>query len=273
MQPELAAPACGGNKASPLADFFRVVSVVLEAEIRKLLHDPAEMLSRITQPVVWLIIFAPVFSQLRQIPTGGIRYADFIAPGILSQGVLFLSVVYGINLLYDRDTGLLQKYLVSPASRGALVLGKSLASGIRNLPQTVIIYIVLGIIGGQVRWTPAAMLTVAGLVVTGSALFCSISLVLACLVKNRERFMAINQAMTVPLFFASNALYPVAMMPEWLREFTRVNPLSYLVDGLRASMLRPAHSVYGLGWDLGVQLGGLAVMVLVATRLYPRVEY
>lgn len=273
MQPELAAPPRGGNKTGSSADFFRVVFAILEGELRKLLHDPLEMLSRVTQPVVWLLVFAPVFSSLRQMPTGGIRYQDFIAPGILAQGVLFISVVYGINLLWDRDIGLLQRYLVSPASRRALVLGKTLASGLRNLPQAVVIYALAAATSMKVRWHPFAILAVLSLVVLGSALFCALSLVAACIVKNRDRFMAINQMLTVPLFFASNALYPVAMMPNWLRRFSSLNPLSYLVDGLRSAMLSQARSVYGLKMDFAVQIGGLAALVTLAAWLYPRVEY
>jgi ABC-2 type transport system permease protein len=273
MQPELAVPASGESKTDSLADFSRVVFAILEGEIRKLLHDPLEMFSRVVQPAVWLLIFAPVFSSLRQIPTGGIRYQDFIAPGILAQGVLLLSVVYGINLLWERDMGLLQKYLVSPASRHALVLGKALAAGVRNAPQVVVIYVLAAIISAKVRWNPLAILAVLSLVILGSALFCTLSLVVACLVKNRERFMSVNQVLTVPLFFASNALYPIALMPNWLRRFTYLNPLSYLVDGLRSAMLSQARSVFGIGVDFAVQICGLTALVLVAARLYPRVEY
>jgi len=273
MQPELAVPACGGNKTDSFADFFRVVFAIIEGEIRKLLHDPLEMLARVVQPAVWLLVFAPVFSSLRQIPTGGIRYQDFIAPGILAQGVLLLSVVYGINVLFERDMGLLQKYLASPASRGALVLGKALSAGVRNAPQVLVIYALAAIISAKVRWNPLAILAVLLLVILGSALFCSLSLVVACLVKNRERLMSINQALTVPLFFASSALYPVALMPTWLRRLTYLNPLSYLVDGLRSAMLSQARSAYGLKVDFAVQVCGLAVLVLLAARLYPRVEY
>ena len=85
------------------------------------------------------------------------------------------------------------------------------------------------------------------LIVLASALFSTFSLIIACIVKTRERFMGIGQFLTMPIFFASNAIYPLAMMPAWLRAISRVNPLSYEVDGLRSLMLAHGQSQFGLG--------------------------
>ena len=76
---------------------------------------------------------------------------------------------------------------------------------------------------------------------TSGAMRATFSLVVACVVKTRERFMGIGQVLTMPLFFASNAIYPLELMPGWLRVIARVNPLTYLVDGLRATMLSHGH--------------------------------
>jgi ABC-2 type transport system permease protein len=108
-------------------------------------------------------------------------------------------------------------------------------------------------------------------VVVGAAVFSTFSLVVACVVKTRERFMGIGQVLTMPLFFASNAIYPLDMMPEWLRVVARVNPLTYLVDALRSLMVAGGHSVFGYGVDLGVEMGVLVALTLVAARLYPGV--
>jgi ABC-2 type transport system permease protein len=108
-------------------------------------------------------------------------------------------------------------------------------------------------------------------VVLGAALFATFSLIVACLVKTRERFMGIGQLLTMPLFFASNAIYPIALMPEWLRVVSRVNPLSYEVDALRALMLQNGASAFGLPTDFAVLLGTTIVLVVVGAYLYPRV--
>ena len=92
-------------------------------------RDPTELLTRAVQPMLWLLVFGQVFARRRAIPTGTLRYLDFLAPGVLAQSVLFTAIFYGIAVIWERDLGIVHKLLVSPAPRGALVLGKALAGG------------------------------------------------------------------------------------------------------------------------------------------------
>lgn len=167
-----------------------------------------------------------------------------------------------------RDLGIVHKFLVSPTPRAALVLGKALSAGVRALSQAIIVYMLALLVGVNVSWSPLSLVGVLAVVVLGAALFATFSLIIACLVKTRERFMGIGQVLTMPMFFASNAIYPLSMMPEWLRLISHANPLTYEVDALRALMLR--ESSFGLGLDLTVLLVTTAVMVMIAARLYPR---
>ena len=103
--------------------------MIAELEVRKLRHDPTELVTRAVQPALWLLIFGEVFSRIRAIPTGDVRYIDFMAPGILAQSVLFISIFYGISIIWERDLGIVHKFLASPTPRTALVLGKALSAG------------------------------------------------------------------------------------------------------------------------------------------------
>src|ERR1700720_113354 len=125
----------------PGANYLRQTLAVAEADLRKLIHDPLELLMRMVQPVLWLLIFGQVFNRTHAIPTGGISYLDFLAPGILAQSVLFGAIFYGISLIWERDLGIVQKFLVSPAPRSALVLGRALSSTVRGLCQIIFIYL------------------------------------------------------------------------------------------------------------------------------------
>jgi ABC-2 type transport system permease protein len=108
---------------------------------------------------------------------------------------------------------------------------------------------------------------VAGLVLLGSSFFCSLSITIAGLVLSREQLMGIGQLIMMPLFFASNALYPVAVMPAWLRTLNRVNPLSYEIDALRGVLLgTPANLVL----DVGVLVAASTLAIGVASALLPR---
>ncbi len=251
--------------------FVETTLVIVELEVRKLRHDYTDLITRAVQPALWLLLFGEVFSQLRAIPTGGVRYLDFMTPGILAQSVLFVAIFYGIAVIWERDMGILQKFLASPAPRAALVLGKALSAGVRALVQMVIVYALALALGVQLNGNPLALLGVLAAVLLGAALFATFSLIIACLVKTRERFMVIGQVLTMPLFFASNAIYPIAIMPTWLQVISHLNPLSYEVDALRALMLASGTSSFGLGWDFSVLIIATVIMVLIGARLYPRV--
>jgi ABC-2 type transport system permease protein len=106
-------------------------------------------------------------------------------------------------------------------------------------------------------------------IILAAAFFSTLSLVVACLVKTRERFMGMGQLLTMPLFFASNAIYPIAIMPAWLQLVSHLNPLTYAVDALRASMLAGGTSQFGLGYDFGVLLAATVALVILGGRLYP----
>ena len=252
-----------------VGSFISQTLAVAEMEARKLARDPAELVSRAVQPVLWLIVFGQVFTRTHAIPTGAMSYLEFMAPGVLAQGVLFTAIFYGIAVIWERDLGIVHKLLASPAPRASLVLGKALAAGARGLPQAVIIFMLAALLGLRLEVTLRSLLGVVGLVVLGSATFATFSLVVACVVKTRERFMGIGQLLTMPLFFASNAIYPLDLMPSWLRAVARANPLTYLVDGLRATMIQGGASRFGLGTDVAVTLLLLGVLVALAARLYP----
>lgn len=212
-----------------------------------------------------------VFTRVQAIPTGNLPYIDFTAPGILAQSVLFISIFYGIAIIWERDLGIVHKFLASPTPRAALVLGKALSAGVRSLVQGLIIYVLAVLLGVKMRWDVLALVGVFAAVVLGAAFFSTLSLIIACLVKTRERFMGIGQLLTMPLFFASNAIYPISIMPGWLQVISYVNPLTYEVDGLRALMPAGGVSAYGLALDFGVLLTATTVLVIGGGRLYPNV--
>ena len=165
--------------------------------------------------------------------------------------------------------GGVHKLLVSPAPRSALVFGKAVSAGFRGVIQAVVIYLTVLALHVNVRWNPFSMAGVVLAVMLGSAIFSTFSLIIACLVKSRERFMGIGQLMTMPLFFASNAIYPLALMPHWLSVVALVNPLTYLVDALRGMMVAHAQTLHGPLLNLGFLCIVFVRLLAVATRLYP----
>lgn len=248
--------------------FIRKTWVIAEFEIRKILHDPTEVLTRAVQPALWLLVFGQVMTRTRMIP--GENYLDFMSPGILAQSVLFVSIFYGIAIIWERDLGLTQKFLVTPTPRTALVLGKAISAGIRCIPLMIIIYVLAALLSVNVVWNPFNIIGVIFLVLLGAILFSTFSLVIACIVKTRERFMGIGQLMTMPLFFASNAIYPIDIMPDWLKIISHFNPLTYMIDGMRSLMIGMPLG-FSLFTDYVVLAISSVVMVLIGGSLYKRV--
>lgn len=243
--------------------------MLAEMETRKLLHDPTELISRAVQPLLWLGIFGEALSKVRAIPTPGLTYLQFIVPGILTQSVVFIAIFYGLYVIMDRDTGILQKLLVTPTPRLALVWGKMISAGIRGLSQAIIVFLFAIILGIKLHMTIGSFAGVIVIVMLGAGFFTGLSMIIAAIVKTRERFMGIGQVITLPLFFASNAIYPISIMPNWLQVVANVNPLSYMVDGLRALML--SGSTARVGFDIVVLAVITFLMSLLSAWLYPKV--
>jgi len=257
----------------PLIGFIKKTFVITEFELRKLRHDYTELITRALQPALWLVIFGKVFSNSGVMHTGNTPYLDFIAPGILAQSVLFVAIFYGINVIWERDLGIVQKFLVSPTPRAALVLGKGFSTGIRTLSQAAVVYSVSLLLGVQLNWNPFALINALTIVVLAGILFSTFSLIIACIVKTRERFMGIGQVLTMPLFFASNAIYPTAIMPDWLKIISHFNPLTYVVDALRITMLANNTSTFGLSIDYAVIFPTTIILIFIGARLYPRLAF
>ncbi|MDR3666282.1 MAG: ABC transporter permease [Ignavibacteriaceae bacterium] len=259
------------NPLKWIANFISKTLVITELEVRKLSHDPTELFTRALQPALWMLVFGEVFTRVRAIPTGNMTYLDFMAPGILAQSVLFVAIFYGISIIWERDLGIVHKFLASPTPRTALVLGKALSAGVRAISQAVIIYLLSLMLSVKLSWAPANLIEILFVVIISAALFSTFSLIIACIVKTRERFMGIGQVLTMPLFFASNAIYPISIMPDWLKAIAHFNPLTYEVDALRTLMISGGNSQYGLPFDFAFLIFSMIILTIIAAIVYPSI--
>ncbi|MBI0376298.1 ABC transporter permease [Streptomyces albiflaviniger] len=244
----------------------RVVAMCV-VELQKLRHDRTELYTRAVQPALWLLIFGETFTRLKAIPTGGTPYIDYLAPGIIAQSAMFIAIFYGIQIIWERDAGILTKLLVTPTPRAALITGKAFASGVKALIQAVVVIAIAALLGVALTWNPLRLLGVAVAVILGSAFFSCLSMTIAGIVLTRDRLMGIGQAITMPLFFGSNALYPVTLMPGWLQAVSTANPLSYQVDALRGLLLGTPHH---LALDYAVLVLAAAAGIAAASSLLGR---
>jgi ABC-2 type transport system permease protein len=256
---------------SPLAGLRRLGNRIVTlcwVEMRKIRHDRTEMYTRAIQPALWLLIFGETFTRIHAIAApNGIPYLDYLAPGILAQSTLFIAIFYGIQIIWERDAGVLTKLMVTPTPRAALITGKAFAAGVRSIVQAVVVLVIATLLGVSFTHNPLNLLGMVVVVVLGSAFFSCLSMSIAGVALSRDRLMGIGQAITMPLFFSSNALYPARLMPGWLQVISKVNPLSYEVDALRTLLIAVPSS---LALDLGVLAGATVAAIGVAALLLPR---
>lgn len=144
-----------------------------------------------------------------------------------------------------------------------------ISAGIRGLSQTVVVFLFAIVLQIHLRLTLFSLLGVFVIIMLGAGFFSGLSMIVASIVKTRERFMGIGQVLTQPLFFASNAIYPIEIMPAWLKIIAKVNPLSYVVNGLRALLLTGNNS-QALS-SIAVLLAITFFMSLLTSYMYPKV--
>lgn len=249
--------------------YLQAAFTLAEFELRKIRHDTSQIWLRLVQPVLWLLIFGTVFGKVREISSGPYTYRQFMTPGILAQSVMFVAIFYGITVVWERDLGLLNRLLSTPVPRSAIVLGKALSAGVRGIFQAFAVLVIALIIHVQLTLTVWSVLGVFLIIVLFGMCFSSLSMSLAPIFRTRERMMGIGQAITMPLFFASNAIYPLALMPRWLKAIALVNPLSYVVDAMRTLLVTGDFS--SLGKDALAIFIATAAMITLASLAFRKI--
>ncbi len=223
-------------------------------DLRKWYTNPYQLLISLIQPVVWLGIFGKALnfgafltasgaSQAEQDAVlksilGTTSYFSFLSVGMLASIILFTAAFSGMSVVFDRRFGFLNKALSTPVSRGVVVVAKVLQSGIRALIQSAIVLIIAVVLGMDTSaFGVAAILGAFTMLFLMGFALSSLFVTLALKSSDWQTQMAIINLLNLPLMFASNALFPVKIMPTWLQWVVRFNPVSYAIDGARQLLL------------------------------------
>ncbi len=223
--------------------FTRGTLVILEIELRKMIRQKIDILTRAVQPLIWILLFGNVFKNIKSIPIKG-DYLSFMTPGILAQSVMFVSFFYGISLIWDKDQGQITRFLSAPIPYSSITTGKAIFSGIRSLVQAFLIMLLSKALNINIFINFYTLILSAIVIILSGVCFASFSMLIASVFKNVERFMSIIQIITMPIFFSSSALYPISLMPKWLKMVALLNPLTYSVEGLRILLYQNSLSIW-----------------------------
>ncbi|MFL6227283.1 MAG: ABC transporter permease [Pyrinomonadaceae bacterium] len=236
---------------------MRVIYILWLREVKKYLRSRTQMIASLGSPLMYLGVLGfglgPVFQR-----AGEGNYLQFMAPGVIGMTVLFTSMFSGIALLWDRQFGFLKETLVAPVPRLWIMVGRTLGGATVAMLQGLLIFLVSLVAG----FRPVGLLglpTAILVMMLTAVVFAALGTTLGSSLKDMQGFQLIMNFMVMPIFFLSGALYPLANLPKVLAALTRIDPLTYGVDGMRGALTGLTH--FGVSFDL-VALAVVAALLL-----------
>jgi ABC-2 type transport system permease protein len=237
-------------------------------EVKRYLRSRAQIIASLGQPLLYLLVLGfglgPVFEK-----SGQGSYLQFVAPGVIGMGILFTSIFSGIGLLWDRQFGFLKETLVAPVPRLYIMIGRTLGGATIAMMQGTLLLIVCLLAGfrpHQPALLPVALLFMAMIAIVFAALGTAIGSTL----RDMQGFQLIMNFLVMPIFFLSGALFPLTNLPTALAAATRVDPLSYGIDGLRGAFI--GLSAFGMVLDLSVLAVVAAGFMVLGAYSFSRIQ-
>ncbi len=247
---------------------MRAIYILWLRQLKRYLRSRPRMIGALGQPLIFLLAFGFGFGPVYHKAEGG-DYLQFMVPGVIAMGILFLGVFTGIEMIWDKQFGFLRETFVAPVSRFQIILGRTLGGATVAVIQGLVVLIICIIAGFRPEsysFFPLALVFMFLIAILCTA----IGTAFACVLDDMQGFQLIINFLVMPLFFFSNALFPVNELPSALKLLVHLNPLTYGIDGLRGALTDAPHQNFGL--DLLI-LGTITALVLgVASLLFSRIR-
>ena len=237
-------------------------------ELKRYVRSKAQIFASLGQPLLYLLVLGfglgPVFKR-----AGQGSYLQFVAPGVIGMSVLFTSIFSGIRLLWDRQFGFLKETLVAPVSRLQIMIGRTLGGATVAILQGVIVLIACLAAGFRPQHLSAIPIAF-GYMSLIAIVFSGLGTTIGSQLQDMQGFQLVMNFLVMPIFFVSGALFPLDGIPDALAFATRLDPLTYGIDGLRGALLGASHM--GMMLDLTVLLGVSALFLLLGAWAFNRIQ-
>jgi ABC-2 type transport system permease protein len=246
-----------------------VIYILWQRQLKRYFRSKARVVGSLAQPVLFLVALGFGLGPIYHQATGG-NFIQFLAPGIIAMSVLFTSVFLGIDLIWDKQFGFLKETLVAPVPRIMIMLGRTLGAATVGFLQGILIFVLSLIVGFQPELS--ALFPLAFLFMFFIALFfTAFGTAIASCLEDMSSFPLIMNFVVMPIFFLSGSLFPLENLPSSIRWFSYINPLTYGVDGLRIALVG-GEAFFGLGMDLLISIGAIAIILVIGTQLFRRIQ-
>lgn len=239
-------------------------------EVKRYFRSRAQIVASLGNPLLYLLVLGfglgPVFER-----AGNGNYLQFVAPGVIGMTVLFSSIFSGLGLLWDRQFGFLKETLVAPVSRLQIMIGRTAGGATVAVLQGLLVTIVCLIAGFRPvnwAWIPVAL----GFMVLIALLFAALGMAIGSGLEDMQGFQLIMNFLVMPIYFLSGALFPLKNLPKVLDYITKLDPLSYGIDGMRNVLLGSASSAFTASLDLTVMVSVGAVLLVVGAWRFSKIE-
>jgi len=225
-------------------------------EIKRFIRSKSRIIGSLAFPTFILIIIGTGLNSV--FTMGKLSYIEFIAPGMIGMVLLFSSISFGIMVIWDRQFGFLKEMLVAPISRTSIVVGKALGGVTTSMFQALLFLIVCFAIGIKIP-SPLMLLLLFVVMILIAVGFVLVGIAFSSRMKDFHGFSLIMNFVVMPIFFLSGAFFPLDKLPEWLKWFVYIDPLTYGVDALRFCMVNTSS------FPIWINLLALIVFGLAAT--------
>lgn len=237
-------------------------------QLKRYWRSKARIIGSLGSPLLFLVALGfgmgPIFEK-----AGAGNYINFLAPGVMAQGILFMAVFSGVELIWDRQFGFLKETLVAPVSRLEIVIGRTLGGATIATTQGIIIFLLTLLVG--FRPVDVTSLPLALLIMLLTALFyTALGTAIASTMEDFHGFQLIMNFLVMPSFFLSGALFPLDQTPDFIRTISTINPLTYGVDGLRHILVGFSH--YPLSLDFLVLTVSSVILLSVGSYLFSKIQ-
>ncbi len=237
-------------------------------QMKKYSRSGLRMVLSVIQPLVYFLALGYGFNSIFE-KAGKGSYIQFIVPGVVAQTILFTSIFWGANIIFDKQFGFLKETLVAPVSRTTVMLGGALGGATIGVIQGIVLFIIALIFGFHPYNWPALLLSVVIMSILAFSMV-SFSSAVGAMVNDMPSFMAMTNFLVVPLFFLSGSMFPLDNIPGVMKVIASVNPLSYAIDAMRTTLINQSH--FGLKIDFVVMIGTMLLLLALSVYKFKRIE-
>jgi len=237
-------------------------------QLKRYFRSKSRIIGSLGQPLLFLVALGFGLGPIYQ-KAGGGSYIEFLTPGIVAMGILFTSLFSGIEIIWDRQFGFLKETLVAPTSRLQIMIGRTLGGATVASLQGLIILFLSFLVGFRLENMSFLPVTIVFIFLI-ALLFTALGTAIASVLEDMQGFQLIMNFLVMPLFFLSGALFPLQGLPKTFNIITRIDPLSYGVDGLRGTLTNISH--FGLLTDFLVLSIMTALILMLGSYLFSKIQ-